>query len=120
MFEQIRHDHPKQVSTFYPYPWCPLVVKQINLDTKEREFMADQTVIKNSPEMLADNLFSLTDPWKGRFLAFVAQRAMGQSWNGQLPSEQEVTNWLNKEGLYQAVTLMLQSWHGEIPLSDGG
>jgi hypothetical protein len=70
-------------------------------------------VTESSAELVTENLFSLTDPWRDRFLAFVAERALGKGWNGRLPTKKEVTAWLCKESLCQAVTLLLNTWQGD-------
>jgi len=61
--------------------------------------------------VLAENLFSLEEPWRGRFLTFVAQRANG----GQVessPSQEQVETWLGSGGLRLAVSWLLDLWHG--------
>jgi hypothetical protein len=63
-------------------------------------------------EQLTENLFSLTDPWRGRFLTFVAQRALGPTWNGQLPTKEQVTTWLGQDSLCQTVTMLFTTWEG--------
>jgi hypothetical protein len=73
----------------------------------------DNQVFEDRPTLLTDNLFSLTNPWRDRFLAFVAQRALGGEWDGQLPTKTEVTSWLGKGSLCQAVALLLNTWQGD-------
>jgi hypothetical protein len=73
--------------------------------------MENQTrVIKDRAEVLAESLFSLQDPWRDRFLVFLAQRALGQAWDGQMPTEREVSGWLGRDGLRKTVLLMLNRW----------
>ena len=67
-------------------------------------------VTRNRAELLAESLFSLQDPWRDRFLAFVAQRALGQAWDGHLPTEKEVSDWLDRDGLRRTILLMLRRW----------
>lgn len=70
---------------------------------------------QNTPtraELLAENLFSLADPWRDRFLTFVAQRALGQTWNGQLPTQKEVATWLDRDNLRRTVALLVSNWEG--------
>lgn len=73
--------------------------------------------IESSAELITENLFALTDPWRDRFLAFIAERALGQGWNGQEPTKKEVTDWLGEESLCQAVTLLLNTWQGNSDIS---
>ena len=81
----------------------------------------DNQIFEDRPTLVTDNLFSLTNPWRDRFLVFVAERAMGGDWNGQLPTKTEVTSWLGKRSLCQAVTLLLNTWQGEAEIiADAG
>ena len=73
----------------------------------------DNQIFEDRPTLVTNNLFSLTNPWRDRFLAFVAERALGGEWDGQLPTRTEVANWLDKGSLCQAVTLLLDTWQGE-------
>lgn len=66
--------------------------------------------IKDRAEVLAENLFALQDPWRDRFLIFLAQRTLGQAWDGQIPTEQEVSGWLGSDGLRKTIVLMLKRW----------
>lgn len=81
----------------------------------------DNQIFVDRSTLVTDNLFSLTNPWRDRFLAFVAERALGGDWDGQLPSKKEVTSWLGKRSLCQAVTLLLNTWQGETEIiADAG
>ena len=72
----------------------------------------DNQIFEDRPKLVTDNLFSLTNPWRDRFLAFVAERALGGNWDGQTPTKTEVASWLGKGSLCQAVTLLLNTWQG--------
>jgi hypothetical protein len=73
--------------------------------------MVSHAFAENRAELLTGGLFSLADPWQGRFLTFVAQKALGEEWDGNLPTEEEVTSWLGKkEGLRKTVMLLLSRW----------
>ena len=72
--------------------------------------MGDYTRVENRAEILVESLFSLQDPWRDRFLVFVAQRALGQAWDGQLPTENDVSGWLGRDGLSTTIVLMLNRW----------
>ena len=65
----------------------------------------------NLGEPLADALFSLNDPWRDRFLGFVARQATNKVCSRQLPIQEEVITWLTgNPGLYQDVKYMLHTW----------
>ena len=75
--------------------------------------MEGQTLLLESrAERVAEDLFALTNPWRDRFLTFVAERALGRDWDGQLPTKSEVTRLLGKENLCCAMTLLLNRWQG--------
>ena len=62
--------------------------------------MVSRAFAETRADSLTGGLFSLADPWQGRFLTFVAQQALGKEWDGNLPTEEEVAGWLYKrEGL---------------------
>ncbi|MFQ6100188.1 MAG: ImmA/IrrE family metallo-endopeptidase [Anaerolineae bacterium] len=64
-------------------------------------------------EPLTEALFSLKEPWRGRFLDLVANRATNGAGGRQLPTREEVTTWLSgNPGLYQDVRYMLDAWQG--------
>ena len=63
-------------------------------------------------ESLADALFSLAEPWRSRFLTFLAQRATRWAWDGRPPSRQQVAGWLGDTSLYEVMALMLYRWAG--------
>ena len=63
-----------------------------------------------SPRSLAENLFSLEEPWRGRFLILVAQQATRWTWDGQPPTRDEVATWLGDGNLHQVVTQLLNTW----------
>ena len=62
-------------------------------------------------EPLADALFSLDEPWRGRFLFLVANLATNWAWGGRRPTWEEVAAWLGGDlGLCQYVRLLLDAW----------
>ena len=62
-------------------------------------------------EMLADALFSLDEPWRGRFLILVADMATAGNWHGRQPRQEQVVAWFWDDiGLYKYMSLMLNSW----------
>jgi hypothetical protein len=69
--------------------------------------------IRGKVTPLAEALFSLEEPWQSRFLNLVANLATKWSWNGQRPTREEITGWLNVDPeLYQHVELLLDTWRG--------
>jgi hypothetical protein len=73
--------------------------------------MESQTfLLESRAERVTEDLFALTNPWRDRFLAFVAERALGQNWDGQLPTKNEVARWLARKNLCYATTLLLDRW----------
>lgn len=67
---------------------------------------------ENRAESLAENLFSLEEPWRGRFLTLVAQRATRWTWDGRSPTQDEVATWLDDGNLYHVAALLLNVWQG--------
>jgi len=65
----------------------------------------------NSGEPLTEALFSLKEPWRDRFLGFVAHQATNEVWNRQPPTRDEVKAWLGENpGLHQDIGYMLHVW----------
>ena len=62
--------------------------------------------------LLTENLFALNEPWRGRFLTFVAERAQHGEWQDVSPTREEVSIWLHNEELNQTVTTLLNVWQG--------
>lgn len=61
---------------------------------------------------LIEALFSLDEPWQGRFLSYLAQRATGATWDGDKPKREEVANWLINPQLQMEIRRMLRTWKG--------
>jgi hypothetical protein len=65
----------------------------------------------NLGEPLAEMMFSLDEPWRGRFLELVANMAANRPRRHQQPTKVEVVNWLNTDpSLYQDMRYMLNAW----------
>jgi len=72
---------------------------------KEVRFIVEERV-----KALTEALFSLDEPWRGRFLDLVAKQATRWKWDGRQPEREEVTAWLGASpGLYQEMTLLLSA-----------
>jgi hypothetical protein len=67
-------------------------------------------VMQERTEKLTSALFSLEEPWRSRFLHLVANQATGWTWNGRLPTQTEVENWLGDWELYKHVKSQLSAW----------
>ena len=63
-------------------------------------------------DALAKALFGLAEPWRSRFLCFLANRATRWAWNGRLPTRQETAQWLGNDDLYEALAVMFFTWQG--------
>lgn len=64
-------------------------------------------------ETLVDDLLALDEPWRGRFLAYLADQATAGSWNGgeEEPDRQTLVQWLTMDlELRRRITLMLATW----------
>jgi hypothetical protein len=71
---------------------------------------------RENVDFLTESLFSLEEPWRSRFLTLVAGHATG--WRRQdepLPTREEVTTWLNNQGLCRWVAVLLDVWQGARP-----
>lgn len=64
-------------------------------------------------ELLARNIDSMDEPWRGRFLTLVANYATKWAWDGNQPTQEEVTAWLRSNpALYQWVRSLISVWQG--------
>jgi hypothetical protein len=62
-------------------------------------------------ESLAQTMFSLEEPWRGRFLELVATMATSKTKTRQQPSQKQVATWLSASpGLYQDIRYLLNAW----------
>lgn len=63
-------------------------------------------------DSLTEALFALDEPWRGRFLAFVATRAKWAECR-QEPTPEEVTAWFAADpSLRRRISLLLYLWQG--------
>jgi hypothetical protein len=63
------------------------------------------------PELLANTMFSLKEPWRGRFLELVTTMATSKTRGRQHPSQKQVATWLSASpGLYQDIRYLLNAW----------
>jgi hypothetical protein len=64
-------------------------------------------------DSLTEDLFSLDEPWRGRFLKLVASRATRWPEDGQPPTPEEVTAWFRANPtLRRRISLLLYVWQG--------
>ena len=69
------------------------------------------TAMGGKAKSLTDALFSLEEPWRGRFLDLVANLATSWAWDGQDPTRKEVASWLSGDlDLYREVKQLLDAW----------
>lgn len=64
-------------------------------------------------DSLTEDLFSLDEPWRGRFLRLVATRATMWAECGQQPTPEEVAAWFEADpSLRRRISLLLYLWQG--------
>ena len=64
-------------------------------------------------DSLTEDLFSLDEPWRDRFLRLVAARATMWTEDGQQPTPEEVTAWFEADpSLRRRISLLLYLWQG--------
>jgi hypothetical protein len=64
-------------------------------------------------DSLIEDLFSLDEPWRGRFLNLVATRATMRAEYKQQPTPEEVSAWFRADPyLRRRVSLLLYAWQG--------
>lgn len=67
-------------------------------------------ITMNRAKSLANDLFSLSEPWRSRFLDLVTSQAIDCTRNEQSLTRGQVTIWLSDYDLYQYVSLLLHTW----------
>ncbi|MBN1810351.1 MAG: hypothetical protein JXA14_00790, partial [Anaerolineae bacterium] len=69
---------------------------------------------RRDAEQTADSLLSLEEPWRGRFLIYIAKAAIAGQWDGHLPDREEVMFWLHNDPyLRQHIGRLLWIWIGQ-------
>jgi len=64
-----------------------------------------------TPEEITDEILSLEEPWRSRFLALIASRATGKrDWGDAMPTREDVISWLQDLDLRCTVRRMLDAW----------
>ncbi len=62
-------------------------------------------------ESLANTMFSLEEPWRGRFLELVTAMVTSKEKAREHPSQKQVSTWLSASpGLYQDIRYLLNAW----------
>jgi hypothetical protein len=75
---------------------------------------ADMLQRQRDSEQTVDSLLSLEEPWRERFLTYIAQAAVAGQWDGHLPGREEVMFWLHNDPyLRQRVGRLLWIWIGQ-------
>lgn len=66
---------------------------------------------------ITQTLFSLQEPWRGRFLTVVARMAQGHETAEVAPNREQVVEWLARDpSLCQDVSCLVRSWLGRSDL----
>lgn len=73
--------------------------------------MDRQRVTMTNASSIVDELFSLNEPWRSRFLDLIADWAAQDS-GRQPPTRRQVASWLDDCGLYRDVARVLRTWSG--------
>jgi len=64
-----------------------------------------------TPEEITDEILSLEEPWRSRFLTLIASRATGKrDWGDAMPTREDVVSWLQDLNLRCTVRRMLDAW----------
>ena len=83
-----------------------------NLDCVERAAMKRKAMTM-SMDSLTEDLFSLDEPWRGRFLNLVASRATMKTGERRQPTPEEVAAWFEANPfLRRSISLLLYTWQG--------
>lgn len=63
---------------------------------------------------VVDALLALDEPWRSRFLEYMANQATGWRWNGRgEPTREEMEDWLREDlELRMKVVKMVRNWTG--------
>lgn len=73
-----------------------------------------------SKDSLTEDLFSLDEPWRGRFLNLVASRATMKTGDRRQPTPEEVAAWFEANPfLRRSISLLLYTWQGARRRSSG-
>jgi hypothetical protein len=75
-----------------------------------------------SVDSLTDDLFSLEEPWRSRFLTLVASRATWRTEGMPSPTPEEVAGWLaNNPALHKWTSVLLRMWERprKVPMPKG-
>lgn len=65
---------------------------------------------------LAEQVLSLDEPWRGRFLGLIASESETggiDGWNGGIPSAAQLANRLLDQDVYRKVDGLLRIWVGQ-------
>jgi hypothetical protein len=62
---------------------------------------------------LVEELYALEEPWRTRFLVFIAKLATGQQWDDPMPNRSTTETWLaERVWLQKQIAQMLDLWVG--------
>ena len=60
--------------------------------------------------LLVEELYSLDEPWRTRFLLLVARQANCRPWIGEPPGRDKVEQWLEDSSNRRVIRELLRSW----------
>ena len=64
----------------------------------------------DDPGVLAARIFALAEPWRGRFIGYIADAAGYRNGRGAKPSQAQVARWLRDRRLFRQVKAMVDTW----------
>jgi len=71
-----------------------------------------EDVRKRNIESLARAVLSLEEPWRGRFISWIAERA-GADVSSGLSLRKQMMDWFDDIALSHEVIILLSKWSGE-------
>ena len=61
-------------------------------------------------DTLTEGILTLDEPWRGRFLALLAQRAHEKGQTGHPQSHEHIAQWLHDADIYHEFVVLLDEW----------
>lgn len=71
---------------------------------------SDTDLRTDDPEALAVRIFALSEPWRGRFVGFIAHSVGYRNGHGAGPTQAQVATWLRDRRLFRQVKTMVDTW----------
>ncbi len=70
----------------------------------------DSTFAVQRANALAESLFALEEPWRSRFLSWVACRAGGRAALDSIPTQSQMADWLRDCEVYRDTVALFRAW----------